>query len=123
MRCYQRLLNISYKDHHNKEEVSQKDPSSHSPCYFSPLSEIPGSIELLENSLTYEGVQWRKIIECIGEYDGQETETKIVWPRLKVFRLSKTTLQGTVKRERRSGRQKKRWQDNIKEWTGMDFTS
>ena len=37
---------------------------SPSPCYFSPLSEIPGSIELLENSLTYEGVQWRKIIEC-----------------------------------------------------------
>ena len=36
----------------------------HSPCYFSPLSEIPGSTELLENSLTYEGVQWRKITEC-----------------------------------------------------------
>ena len=35
------------------------------PCYFSPLSEIPGSIELLENSLTYEGVQWRKITECL----------------------------------------------------------
>ena len=37
------------------------------PCYFSPLSEIPGSIELLENSLTYEGVQWRKIVECLRE--------------------------------------------------------
>ena len=35
------------------------------PCYFSPLSEIPGSVDLLENSLTYEGVQWRKIIERI----------------------------------------------------------
>ena len=35
------------------------------PCYFSPLAEISGSIELLENSLTYEGVQWRKIIECL----------------------------------------------------------
>ena len=34
-------------------------------CEFSPLSEIPGSIELLENSLTYEGVQWRKIVECL----------------------------------------------------------
>ena len=31
--------------------------------FFSPLSEIPGSTELLENSLTYEGVQWRKMIE------------------------------------------------------------
>ena len=34
-----------------------------SPCYFSPLAEIPGPIELLENSLTYEGIQWRKIID------------------------------------------------------------
>ena len=41
---------------------------TYSPCYFSPLSEIPGSIELLENSLTYEGVQWRKIIECTYTY-------------------------------------------------------
>ena len=23
----------------------------------------------------------------------------------------------------RKGRQKKRWEDNIKEWTGMDFAS
>ena len=35
--------------------------------------------------------------------------------------LAKTILQGTVKRKR--GRQKKRWEDNIKEWTGMDFAS
>ena len=40
-----------------------------SPCYFSPLSEIPGSIELLENSLTYEGVQWRKITECFFDLE------------------------------------------------------
>ena len=26
------------------------------PCNVSPLAEIPGSIELLENSLTFEGV-------------------------------------------------------------------
>ena len=32
------------------------------PCHFSALAEILGSIELLENSLTFEGVQWRKII-------------------------------------------------------------
>ena len=28
---------------------------------------------------------------------------------------------GTVKGARRRGRQKKRWEDNIKEWTGMGF--
>ena len=35
--------------------------------------------------------------------------------------MVKTVLQGTVKGARRRGRQKKRWEDNIKEWTGMGF--
>ena len=34
--------------------------------------------------------------------------------------MAKTILQGTVKGARRRGRQK-RWEDNIKEWTGMGF--
>ena len=34
---------------------------------------------------------------------------------------AKTLLQGTVKGARRRGRQKKRWEDNIKERTGMGF--
>ena len=37
--------------------------------------------------------------------------------------LAKTVLQGTVKGKGKRGRQKKRWGDNIKEWTGMDFVS
>ena len=35
--------------------------------------------------------------------------------------LAKTILQGTVKGGRRQGRQKKRWKDNIREWTGLEF--
>ena len=35
--------------------------------------------------------------------------------------LTKTILQGTLKRGRRQGRQRKRWGDNIKEWTGLEF--
>ena len=35
--------------------------------------------------------------------------------------LAKTILQGTVKRGRRRGRQKKRWEDNIREWAGLEF--
>ena len=35
--------------------------------------------------------------------------------------LAKTTLQGTVERGRRQGRQKNRWEDNIREWTGLEF--
>ena len=39
----------------------------------------------------------------------------MVWPHLK------TSMQGAVKGARRSGRQKKRWEDNIQEWTGIGF--
>ena len=35
--------------------------------------------------------------------------------------LTKTILQGKVKGKRKRGRQKKRWEDNIKEWTGVDL--
>ena len=30
-------------------------------------------------------------------------------------------MQGTVKGERRQSRQRKRWEDNIREWTGLEF--
>ena len=36
--------------------------------------------------------------------------------------LAKTLLQGTVKGGRRQGRQRKRWEDNIREWSGLEFT-
>ena len=64
MRCYQRLCNISYKDHVTNKEVCRKIQAG----------------------------------------------------------LAKTILQGTVKGKRRGGH-KKRWKDNIKEWTGMEFVS
>ena len=35
--------------------------------------------------------------------------------------LAKTIQQGTVKGERRKGRQRKRWEDKIREWTGLEF--
>ena len=92
MRCYRRLLDISYKDHVTNEEVR------------------------------------RKIQAAIGEYD--ELPTLVKKRKLRWFGhvsrssgLAKTTLQGTVKGKRKRGRQKKRWEDNIKEWTGMDFAS
>ena len=36
--------------------------------------------------------------------------------------LAKTILQGTVKGGKRQGRQRKRWEDNIREWTCLEFT-
>ena len=35
--------------------------------------------------------------------------------------LAKTILQGTVKGGLRQGRQRQRWEDNISEWTGLEF--
>ena len=89
MRCYQRLLNISYNDHVTNKEVR------------------------------------RKIQAAIGKY--YELLTLVKKRKLRWFGnvsgLAKTIVQGTVKGKRKRGRQKKRWEDNIKEWTGMDFAS
>ena len=43
-------------------------------------------------------------------------QTAVVWSCL-LF----TILQGTVKWGRRQGRQRKRWEDNIRELTGLEF--
>ena len=40
-----------------------------------------------------------------------------------VHRLAKTILRDTVEGGRREGRQKKRWEDNVREWTGLEFKS
>ena len=34
---------------------------------------------------------------------------------------AKTILQSTVQGGRRQGRQRKRWEDNIRKWTGLEF--
>ena len=37
--------------------------------------------------------------------------------------MARTILQGTVKGGRRQGRQRKRWEDNTREWTGLEFAN
>ena len=37
--------------------------------------------------------------------------------------LAKTILQGTVQGGRRGERQRKQWEDNIKEWTGLEWNT
>ena len=67
-----------------------------------------------------------KIQQAIGPHKDLLTivkRCKVQWFG-HVFRssaLAKTILQGTVKGGRRQGRQKKRWEDNIREWTGLEF--
>ena len=90
MRCYKRLLKISYKDHVTNEEVR---------------SRIQNAIGVHDDLLTM--VKKRKL-----RWYGHISRSS---------GMAKTILQGTVKGARRRGRQKKRWDYNIKEWTGMGF--
>ena len=67
-----------------------------------------------------------KIQQAIGPREDLLTivkTRKLEWYR-HVFRssgLAKTILQGTVIGGKRQGRQRKRWEDNIREWTGLEF--
>ena len=91
MRCFRRLLGITYRDHITNEEVRNR------------------------------------ITQAIGAHD--DLLTTIIHRKLKYYGhvtrssgLAKTILQGTVRGGRKRGRQKKRWEDNIKEWTGLELS-
>ena len=84
MRCYCKILHISYKDHVTNEEVRAK---------------IEQAIGPQENLLTI--VKRRKL-----QWYGYVSRSS---------GLAKTILQDTEKGGRRQGRQRKRWEDNIRE--------
>ena len=90
MRCYRKILRISYKDHVTNKEVRAK---------------IQQAIGPHEDLLII--VQRRKL-----QWYGHVSRSSA---------LAKTTWQGTVKGGKRQGRQRKRWEDNIMEWTGLEF--
>ena len=67
-----------------------------------------------------------KIQQAIGAHEDLLTIVKrrTLWWYGYVFRssgLAKTILQGTMKGGKRQSKQKKRWDDNIREWTGLEF--
>ena len=90
MRCYRKILRISYKDHVTNVEVRAK---------------IQHAIGPHEDLLT---IVKRRKLQWYGHVSSSSG-------------LAKTILQGTVKGRRRQGRQRKRWEDNIREWTGLEF--
>ena len=90
MRCYRKILCISYKDHVTIKEVCTK---------------IQQAIRPHEEFLT-------TIKRCKLQWYGHVSRSS---------GLAKTILQGTVKGGRRQGIQRKRWEDNIREWTGLEF--
>ena len=67
-----------------------------------------------------------KILQAIGRHEDPltiEKRRKLQWYDhvSRSSGLAKTILQGTVKGGRRPGRQRKRWEDNNREWTGLVF--
>ena len=90
MRCYRKILHISYKDHVTNEKVRAK---------------IQQAIGLHEDLLT---IVKRRKLQWYGHVSRSSG-------------LTKTVLQGTVNWGRRQGRQRKRWEDNIREWAGQEF--
>ena len=90
MRCYRKILHISYKDHVTNEEVCAK------------IQQAIGQHEYPPNIRKRRKLQWYGHVSHLS-------------------RLSKTILQATVKGGRGQSRQRKRWEDNIREWTGLEF--
>ena len=92
MRCYLKLLRISYKDHVTNEKICAK---------------IQLAIGTHEDLLT---IVKRRKLQWYGHVSRSSG-------------LAKTILQSTVKGGWRQGSQRKSWEDNIKEWTGLEFGS
>ena len=90
MRCYRKILHISYKDHATNEEARAK---------------IQQAMGLHEDLLT---IVKRRKLQWYGHVSRSSG-------------LAKTILHGTVKGGRRQGGQRKRLEDNIREWTGLEF--
>ena len=90
MRCYRKILHISYKDHVTNEKVRAKTQQGNGPH---------------EDLLT---IVKRRKLQWYGHVSRSSG-------------LAKTILQGTVKGGRRQGGQRRRWEDNIREWTGLEF--
>ena len=91
MKCYRKILHISYKDHVTNKEVRSKIQQAMGPH---------------EDLLT---IVKRRKLQLYGHVSRSSG-------------LAKTILQGSVKGGRRQGGQRKRWEDNIREWTGLKFS-
>ena len=88
MRCYCKILHISYKNHVPNEEVRAK------------IQQAIGPHEDLMTIVKRRKLQWYgHVSRSLG--------------------LAKTILQGTVKGGGRQGRHRR--EDNIREWTGLEF--
>ena len=79
-----------------------------------------------KDHITNEDVRSR-IWKAIGSYEellSTVKRRKMKWYGhvTRASGLAKTVLQCTVRGERRRGRQRKRWEDNIRDWTGLELS-
>ena len=51
----------------------------------------------------------------------KKTQTALVWTCLPFIRSGQNHLARHSERGRKQGRQRRRWSDNIREWTGLEF--
>ena len=53
--------------------------------------------------------------------DRKETQTAVVWSCFSFIRSGQNHLARHSERGKKTGGQRKRWEDNIREWTGLEF--
>ena len=80
---------------------------------------------LKKDHVTHDEVR-AKIQQAVGPHEDLPTivkRYKLQWYGhvSRTSGLAKGILQGKVKAGRRQGRQRKRWEDNIRGWTGLEF--
>ena len=78
---------------------------------------------LYKDHVTNEEVR-AKILQAIGSNDLLTIVKRRklqLYGRFPFIRSGQNHLQSSVKGGRRQGRQRKRWEDNIREWTGLEF--
>ena len=88
-------------------------------------NEVQYTTHLIKDHVTDKEVR-AKIQQAVGSHEDLLTmvkRRKLQWYGYvsRSSGLAKTILQGTVKGGRRQGRLRKRWEDNIREWTGLGF--
>ena len=130
MRCYRKILHISYKDCATNEKVHAKIQQAIGPhedlltivkrCKLKWYGHVSRSSGLAKT-----------ILQGTEPTDNQTTQRPPMTIKKHMLQrhghvsclsgLAKTVLQGTVKGGRRQGRQRKRWEDNIREWTSLEF--
>ena len=153
MRCYRRLLNISYKDHVTNNDVRKKIQAATGKYdelltlvkkrklrWFGRVSVSSGCVSVSSDmsrcllptcmgnccspGCRLGGLWWCLFVLSFFPRGVLDEILKLNWVSFWGFSfllLQRQFCRAQCKEIEEKGRQKKRWEDNIKEWTGMDL--